>query len=68
MPARLHVWEYIQQDAYTYTARMRVPGGWLYRYGAAGSTNAIMAFVPDRRVEAKPVPPGKPDRRKTGID
>jgi len=44
----LHVWTIIGEPlghpAYTY--RMRVPGGWLYRYGNA---EPAVVFVPDPR-------------------
>jgi len=62
--SRLHQWVVVQQDAYAYTARMRVPGGFLYRYEAGTPAPPVMTFVPDRRVEATPLPAGQPDRRR----
>jgi hypothetical protein len=54
---------------YEHTFRMRVPGGWLYRYQTAPpSPIAVMTFVPDRRSGSKPLPADQPDRRKTSVN
>ncbi len=48
---RLHQWEAVHRGTYEHTFRMRVPGGWLYRYQTnPPSTIVAMVFVPERRV------------------
>jgi len=66
--SRLHQWVVVNEDAYHHTFRMRVPGGWLYRYQTTPPTVLAMEFVPDRRVGSKPLPAGQPDQRRTPID
>ncbi len=66
--ARLHEWIHINGDAYNQTFRMRVPGGWLYRHQSASPSDLAMVFVPDRRVELKPLPAGQPNRRKVKFE
>lgn len=43
---REHEWEYV--DQFEYTARMSVPGGWLYRWRDSGQESdvACVCFVP----------------------
>ena len=48
----MHIWEEVAQGPHGGTARMQVPGGWLYRvwaYGSAAGQSPAMAvtFVPD---------------------
>jgi hypothetical protein len=59
-------WVEIHHGPFEHTFRMRVPGGWLYRYQTdPPSPNMVMVFVPDRR---KPRPADQPNRRKTSFD
>jgi hypothetical protein len=63
---RLHQWVEIHQGPYERTFRMRVPGGWLYRYQTdPPSPNVVMVFVADRRAGSTPLSAGQPNRRKT---
>jgi hypothetical protein len=53
-PSNLHKWETIEStgsgSSERYTERMRVPGGWLYRYmfpsGGEDGYGGTMSFVP----------------------
>jgi hypothetical protein len=64
--SRLHQWVDIHQALYERTFRMRVPGGWLYRYQTdAPSPTVAMVFVPDRRSGSKPLPADQSAQRKT---
>ena len=65
---RLHHWVIIHQDAFHHTFRMRVPGGWLYRYQTTSPIVMAMEFVPDRRAGSKRLPAGQTDRRRTPLD
>lgn len=47
-------WERINEQYGTETARMKAPGGWLYRtivppYGETGANAVAMVFVPEER-------------------
>lgn len=45
---KLHEWQTVNDSRSTYvpsTYRMKVPGGWLYRYG--GTNDSTMVFVPE---------------------
>ena len=50
MPAELKMHEWERLDEWGDTRRMRVPGGWLYRYADA------MCFVPEPRVRVSTDP------------
>lgn len=42
----LHEWRCVADQGYSYgTYRMKVPGGWLYRYGSTADSSII--FVPE---------------------
>ena len=43
---RLHHWVIIHQDAFHHTFRMRVPGGWLYRYQTTSPIVMAMESYP----------------------